>query len=94
MTTTFEKVNRAYFYISFKISLPSRITIIRTTLSVYFSINAAIISFVTLYARFLKALDRFSPSSLRSISISFSSLTLIIIRLSFVLSSLARVERV
>ena len=61
---------------------------------VYFFINVTIISFITIYTRFLKALNRFSPFSLRSISISFSSLILIIIRLSFVLSSLARIERV
>ena len=93
-TTAFEKVNRTYSYIFFKVSLSSSINIISTTLSVYFFVNAAIISFVALYAGFLKALGRFSLSSLRSISIFFLSLILIIIRLSFVLLSLARVERV
>ena len=91
ITTTLEKVNRVYFYIFIRISLPSSIIIIiRTTLFTYFFINAIIISFVTLYTRFLKALNRLSSFSFRSISISFSSLILIIIRLSFVLSSLAR----
>ena len=95
ITTTLEKVNRVYFYIFIRISLPSSIIIIiRTTLFTYFFINAIIISFVTLYTRFLKALNRLSSFSFRSISISFSSLILIIIRLSFVLSSLARVERI